>query len=156
GLDARRRGAVEGLLRERLSGEGLAPEQAAALSLILAALGDAGPQSAREAAVALTRAMTQTKDPGALGQLAGGLGAVAARLEPRGAQEAAAALTQAMTETTDFSKLYSLAGGLRAVAARLDAKGAKAATAALTRAMTQTTDGSKLYHLAEVLRAVAA
>ena len=100
-------------------------------------------------ALTLLQALTRTNDPSALGSLARGLSAVAARLEPKGAAEAAATLTQAMTKTNDADALGSLAQGLSAVAARLESKEALAAEAAATlmQAMAKTNDPDGLLSL---------
>jgi hypothetical protein len=58
--------------------------------------------------------MSKTTDPIALGPLASGLAAVAARLEPKEVAQAARALTQAMSKTTDPIALRALAQGLSA------------------------------------------
>src|SRR5205823_4530840 len=75
-----------------------------------------------QAAATLTGAMSKATDPYALKALAGGLRAVAARLEPEEAAvvcgQAAAALTRAMSKTADASALRSLAEGLSAAVRR--------------------------------------
>jgi tRNA A-37 threonylcarbamoyl transferase component Bud32 len=153
GLDARRRQTVEGLLRERLSAPGLAEEQRVDLALSLAALGDLRPQTAKEVAALLTQATARTIDPFALGDLARGLAAVAARLEPR---DAATQLAQTLAKTTDYSAQEHLARGLAAVAARLKPQEAEEAAAQLAQAMAMTTNASVQRELARGLAAVAA
>jgi hypothetical protein len=98
--------------------------------------------------------MAKTTDPITLSGSAGGLSALAARLEPQEAAAAAAALTQAMAKTTNPVTLSGLAGGLSALAARLGPQEAAAAAAALTQAMAKTTADGLLARLAGGLAAV--
>ena len=112
-----------------------------------------------EAAATLTQAMTRTKDPGALGELAQGLSDVAPRLEPKEAArvsaQVAATLTQAMTKTKDSDTLQSLVNGLSVVVNFLEPKEAAEAAATLTEAMTKTNDPNALGNLAQGLSAVS-
>jgi serine/threonine protein kinase len=114
------------------------------------------PKEAGEAAATLTQAMTKTihaaakasheifvtNSLDALGYLAQGLAALAARLDPkevaRLSGEAAAMLGYAMTRTTRLETLRSLAEGMAAVAARLEAKETAEAAATLSQAMSKT------------------
>jgi hypothetical protein len=105
-----------------------------------------------QAAAALTQAMAETTNGGALPHLARELTAVAARMEPKEAAavcgQAAAILTQAMAKTTDPLALPPLAQGLSAVAARMEPKEAAAvcsqAATALTQAIAKTTESLAL------------
>jgi hypothetical protein len=159
GLDARRREGVERLLREGLSGPGLAQEHRVNLALTLASLGDLEPPTTKEVAALLTRAMAISTDRWERQELALGLAAVAARLKPKEAAEAAALLIQAMDKATDIAALGELARGLAAVAAPLEPREAAAVAGELTQIMTKTSGRevrAALRDLAQCLAAVAA
>jgi serine/threonine protein kinase len=115
GLDVSRRQAVERILVKRLSAKGILPEEGTDLSLCLVELGGTGPQTSGKAALALTRAMAETRNVLRRESLSRGLGSVAARLESREAKEVALALTRAMTETTEPLALRFLSEGLVSV-----------------------------------------
>src|SRR5205807_428306 len=91
GLGARRREAAERLLADRLSAEGVTPQQRTDLAFTLAALGGLSPPAAARAAEALTRALGEPNDHVTLVWLSGGLSALAARMDAAGAAEAARA-----------------------------------------------------------------
>jgi serine/threonine protein kinase len=143
GLDRRRREEVERRLRERLTAEGIPPEQSIDLALTLAALDGLSAPGASSAAEILTRAIAKTADQDTLLWLSLGLSAVAARMEPGKAAEscaqAAACLTQAMTTTKNETALGRLSEGLSAMAARMEpekaAESCAQAAAILTQAM---------------------
>jgi serine/threonine protein kinase len=159
GLDVRQREVVERILLEGLR-EGNAPEEQQVDIALVIALGEPSSPAAATAARVLTQAMSKAPDPDALGPLAEGLAAVAARLEPGEAAwhcaQAARALTQAMKRDTRLEALGPLAEGLAAVAARLEPGEAAQAARTLTQALTRATDPSALGRLAEGLAAVAA
>jgi hypothetical protein len=95
---------------------------------------------AKEAAAALCQAIQDTKDPGALLRLAGGLSEVAARLDPKeaaaAAAQAAVTLVQAIKDTKDMHTLEPLAGGLSALAVHLEDQEAAVAAAQAAAALT--------------------
>jgi hypothetical protein len=122
GLDAQCRDKVEQMLVERLAHKDVSSDEFNDLFLSLVALGDVGPQGARQVSASLTRAMSQTTDPGKLNLLAQRLSAVAARLEAKDAKGPAAALAHAMSQTKNA---LALAHALSALAARLGPKDAK-------------------------------
>jgi tRNA A-37 threonylcarbamoyl transferase component Bud32 len=154
GLEPDRRAQVERLLVERLQDPRLSEQQRRDLALATVALGGPASPVAARLAQALNRAMANTDDANALGELAEGLSKVAPRLEGKEAvrlcAEAAATLTQAMGKA-DHER-SPLAGGLSAVAAVLEPK---EAAAILTQAMAKTNDSGALSRLAERLLTVA-
>jgi hypothetical protein len=114
------------------------------------------PKEAGEAATILSQAMTETKNPYALGRLAQGLSSVAARMEPK---RAAATLSQAM-KTANPHALGPLAQGLGVVAARMEPKSAAAVCGQAAGTLIQATVKQAVYFdgqgLAQGLSAVAA
>jgi hypothetical protein len=150
-----------------------------ALSRALTAV--TGRMAPREAAAALTQALTKTTNTYLLGTLAPALGKLAAVLEPKEAAHAAAALIQAMSKPRVPGMLTMpllpgpqglgaapgseivldvLARALAAVAQRLEPKEAHQAAAALAQAIAETPKGlagqGPLRVRARMLAAVAA
>jgi hypothetical protein len=114
-----RRAAVERLLVERMKDPTLEDDQRTDVALVAVALDNLTPSAAAAVGAVLAGAMSKTTDANALGSLARGLSAVAARLEPK---DAATVLAGAMSKTTDANALGHLAQGLSAVAARMGPK----------------------------------
>jgi hypothetical protein len=133
-LDPTKRAQVEQLLFRRLQEPGLDEGRQADLALIAVGLGDLTPTTRARVAQALTQAMAKTTDPDALGALAKGLAAVAARLEPK---EVVATLARAMAKTTDRYALGELGQGLAVVAAWLEPKQAARSCAWAAAILTQ-------------------
>jgi tRNA A-37 threonylcarbamoyl transferase component Bud32 len=160
GLDVRRREQVEKLLRQHLTSAELGLQLRVDLAMAASRSGNLDGPAATDVANLLARAMSKTTDLSALSHLAGGLSAVAARLEPRQAAtvcgQAANLLSLTMSKTTEPSALSPLAQGLSAVAARLEPRETKEAANLLAQTMSKTTDPIALSYLAGGLSAVAA
>jgi hypothetical protein len=133
--DSELAGAVARALTEALSTapKDTAPEESLRQDLAGALAQVAARMPPKEAADALTTAMSKTTTWYELGPLAGGLGQVAARMPPK---EAADALTTAMSKTTNPYALGPLAGGLSAVLSREDPSSRLATVAGALGALT--------------------
>ncbi len=136
GLDTRRRDAVERLLLERLSDRDVSHEQAADVALALAALGDIGPQTARQAGAVLLLQIKRRKwyDAAQGFALARGLAAVARHLDPG---EATATLREGLAPGGGMEAHRTALMAAAAVVGRLEPQ---EATAALIKGMSGTTD----------------
>jgi hypothetical protein len=115
------------------------PCSIAYFSRSLAAMGALEPRDAAQVVTILAQAMAKTDDNGVLGAVAGGVAAVADRLDRKEAAQAATALSQDLAKTRNpFSRAY-MARALAAIGARLDQKEAVQAAATLAQAMAKTT-----------------
>jgi hypothetical protein len=117
GLDRERRQEAEQALLVELRATGRDARQRGDLALAAGMLGDLSPETANLSAVALTRALAETRDAEVPRRLAVGLAAVAERLEPG---VAVGTLIQALSQTTDLVAQRSLASGLPAALAGLE------------------------------------
>jgi tRNA A-37 threonylcarbamoyl transferase component Bud32 len=163
GLDEQRRAEVEALLVARLDDPTLGDEQKTDLALAASRWDGLTNNGAARTAWQLTRAMRDSKEPRALGALARGLSAVAARLEAADAARAATTLFEVMKDAADPDDLSALREGLSAVAeclsglaARLEAADAARAATLLLQAIKDAKDPRALWAPARGLSAVAA
>jgi serine/threonine protein kinase len=160
GLDQRRRREVERLLVDRLSAPETPSEQKVHLAMLVAALGDAAPDSVHLAAAPLTQALgketndrtVQAFDDLNLQALAEDLAALAPRLDRASAKEAVVGLTSALGKARLPYQRPPLLGARKVVLARLDPL---EAAAALIQAIDKEWDSDMTKALVEDLAALA-
>ena len=116
GLDTERRDALDRFLLKRLRDK-LEHDQLVSLAQACSRWGNASPATAAQAAAILVAAPNKETDFDARERLAGGLSAVAGRMDP---VQAADILVAALNKETDSGARERLAGGLSVVAGRMD------------------------------------